>query len=107
MDKPVTPQPGSRTADPRGVDRDDSEPCGMPCEQHEDCDRPCIRPEGHDGRHECKNHAPYEPDVEGTEPRPNSEDETCTDGYCSACGAIALYGADYCENHIPAPPEAK
>lgn len=30
--------------------------------------------------------------------------EVYADGYCSTCGAIALYGADYCENHIPAPP---
>ena len=28
-------------------------------------------------------------------------DEVCTDGYCSTCGAIALTGANYCEDHEP------
>ena len=37
---------------------------------------------------------------------PEPDDEVCTDGYCSTCGAIALMGANYCENHIPPPPAA-
>lgn len=37
---------------------------------------------------------------------PSEPDEVCTDGYCSTCGAIALMGANYCENHIPPPPPA-
>ncbi len=39
--------------------RQESQECGATCEQNDDlCNRPCILPEDHDGRHECKNHAP-------------------------------------------------
>lgn len=26
-------------------------------------------------------------------------DDACSDGYCSVCGAIALFGSDRCEDH--------